>query len=398
MFTSYLAWRGETRQAARERALRHFSAADIETGRIRAQSRVPGRIIQQLMSIAFLAVLVFGGGSRTLADFAAMCGLGSWILELLVFSVAFTLIFAVLQLPADWYQGYYLEGKFGMRTMGLSAWFWDFAKQAIVGLVLSACLLIIVFATVRCFPRAWPVLGAGALIAFAALMSFLFPVLITPIFYRQTPLEDETLKAEVLEVARKGGVPASEVYVIDFSKRYRYPNAYFAGMGRTKRVVLFDTLIQNFTVAESRSVLAHEVGHWNHGHIWKGFLLSALGVILGMLLLRLGIGNETVRQFFRFRSATDLAIIPAVLLAMEAGGILLAPLASGISRQFEREADREAIRITADPETFIATEKKLHALSKSDILPHPLLHFWYASHPTALQRIAMAEEALRTGP
>jgi len=223
----------------------------------------------------------------------------------------------------------------------------------------------------------------------------LTPLLIAPLFNTFTRIEDEGLRRRVTELAGKAGIAVKDVFEMDASIRTKKHNAYFTGLGNTKRVVLYDTLIRDSSIDEVASVLAHEIGHWQRKHIWKGIALAGVGsaVLLFLLSKLLLVGANW--SAFRFDSPVDVASLPLIMLFLTLANFVGSPVQSSISRHFERQADWTALVLTDNPGTFIESEKKLALRNLADVDPPPFLEWFFYSHPSPLRRIRMAEEYRR---
>jgi len=210
--------------------------------------------------------------------------------------------------------------------------------------------------------------------------SFVYPVLVEPIFNDFTSLSDGPLRTDILELAESEGVPVDDVLVADASRRTTTLNAYVSGFGSSRRVVVYDNLLDDENEREVLAVVAHELGHARHDDVLTGSLLGAAGALLGVGLLGLlvpGVANP--RQ------------VPRILALVAVATFLASPVQNGISRRIETRADVDSLRTTQDPEAFIQLQKDLATTSLADPTPYRLSQFWFGSHPTALQRIALAE-------
>jgi STE24 endopeptidase len=234
---------------------------------------------------------------------------------------------------------------------------------------------------------------AAAAIFFAgyALLAMVVPVWIVPLFYRLTPLEDAALRARLMAVAARAGVAVVGVWVADQSKKSRTANAALTGIGRTRRIILFDTLIAHFTPAEIESVLAHELGHHVHGDIRRGLLAQGLLTLVTFWvadrLLRVGVGA------LGLDGPADPAGLPWLALVLTVLGLVAAPLANGFSRWIERQADDFALAMAGEPDAFIGAMERLAALNLAERRPHRLKELLLYSHPAIDRRIARARDS-----
>jgi STE24 endopeptidase len=263
----------------------------------------------------------------------------------------------------------------------------------LVGWILAILAAYPVVLLIRHLPAAWPLPAAAAVITISAFTIWISPWVIAPLFNRFSQVTDPRLVTAVHEIAEKAGLPVKRVLVMDASRRSAYLNAYFTGLGNSRRVVLYDTLLEacEHSPGEVLSVVAHELGHFSRRHILKFFLLQSLGAVAGLWLLKLLFDLQTFRDLLNVPSSASLSFLVALPFLGSLGGTLVAPLVAAISRRFERQADLAALDLTGDPEAFISLQLKLTRRAKADLL-HPLvLHRWYGTHPLPEERIAAAE-------
>jgi len=274
---------------------------------------------------------------------------------------------------------------YGLSDQPLSAWFVDRGTGLLVQTVTAAIALIVVIGAARRWPRAWPAVAATGLGALVMLASFVYPVLVEPLFNNFDSLPDGPLRTEVLRVADREGVPVDDVLVADASRRTTTLNAYVSGFGNTRRVVLYDNLVNDVPRDEVLSVVAHELGHAKYDDVLVGSVLGALGTVaaLGLLGLLLAPYRGSDRR-------PGPRSVPLLLALVAWGSLLAAPLENGISRRIETRADVTALETTHDPDAFIAVQKQLAVRGHSDPTPPAWSQFWFGSHPSVLERVRMA--------
>jgi Zn-dependent protease with chaperone function len=284
----------------------------------------------------------------------------------------------------------------GLSTQDWGPWLGDVGKFTAVQAVFAGLGGAVAIGLVRRFRRHWWAPAAVLLVAFGVLAIYLFPVVIDPIFNRFEPLPDGKLRSEVLALARKSGVDVGQVYRVDASRRTTGANAYVNGLGHTKRVVLYDTLIDRFPPDQVRSVVAHELGHVKHHDVPRGLLWLALVAPAGTFLTqqvaellgrRSGLGAARVRP--------GPAAIPAIALAAGVVSLALTGASNVLSRRVEASADAYALRLTADPRAFIGLERRLSISNVADPDPPRLLQDLFGTHPTTIQRIGVGEAFAR---
>ncbi len=275
---------------------------------------------------------------------------------------------------------------FGLSTQSLGAWLGDVAKSAGIGAFFAALGGALVLWLIRRFPKHWWAPSAGVVVAFAVLTLYLSPVVIDPLFNKFEPLPKGELRSEVLRLADRAGVDVGEVYGVDASRRTTAVNAYVAGLGHTKRVVLYDNLVEDFPPGQVRSVVAHELGHVVNNDVPKGILWIAIVAPAGMLLVqRLG------ERFAGDLGDADGRAIPAVALALALVSFGLTCAGNALSRPVEARADAFALEATRDPKAFIDLERGLTLRNLGDPDPPKLLHDLFGTHPTTRERLGFGE-------
>jgi len=277
----------------------------------------------------------------------------------------------------------------GLITQGWPGWAGDVVRSEAIGAGIAAAGGSLLVVGMRRFGRGWWLPGAAVVVAFGVVLTYASPIVLDPIFNRFTPLPAGQVRADVLELARRAGVDVGEVYVMDASRRTTAANAYVAGLGTTKRVVLYDTLLRDFDPAEVRLVVAHELGHVRYADVPRGLLWLALVAPFGMLAAaRLG-------ERLTPRDAPAHAAVPAVALALALLVPAITAIANQLSRAVERRADAYSLELTGEPETLVAFQRRIAIQNVSDPTPPPLLHALLGTHPTTLERIGLAEAVRR---
>ena len=273
--------------------------------------------------------------------------------------------------------------EFGLSNQAWGAYAVDVAKGLAVGVVATSIALVVLVGVARRWPRAWPAAAGLLLGGLVMLGSFVYPLLVEPLFNHFEPLPDGPLRTQVLELADQEGVQVDDVLVADASRRTTTLNAYVSGFGSSRRVVVYDNLVDDVDDRQILSVVAHELGHARHDDVLTGSLLGAAGALFGVGLLGLLIGGQG--------RMGDPRYVPRVLALVAVATLLASPVQNGISRRIETRADVDSLRATHDPEAFAEVQKQLALTSLADPTPYVWSHFWFGSHPTTLQRIALAE-------
>ena len=300
---------------------------------------------------------------------------------------------ALSGLPFDWFAQFRLEERFGFNTTTQKLWWLDRLKGLLLGLALGYPLLALVLKLVDWTGEWWWLWAWACLVTFQLAMAVVAPVLILPLFNKFTPLVEGNLSQRLQALGQRTGVSARSIQVMDGSKRSRHSNAFFTGFGRFRKLVLFDTLIQQLTEPELEAVLAHEIGHFKHRDIPKMIGASAASSLIGFYAVSWLARQAWFNQAFGF---SPDGIVPALWLCVLAGGVVtfwLSPLAHWWSRRCEYAADRYAANTMGERLSLTGALRKLNAENLSNLTPHPVYSGFYYSHPTLLER----ERALREG-
>ncbi|GAA4721656.1 M48 family metallopeptidase [Nocardioides conyzicola] len=277
----------------------------------------------------------------------------------------------------------------GLSNQGWGGFAADLVRTEVVQIVAMSVLLIVLIGCARRWERSWPAVAAALMGALVLLGSFVYPLLVEPIFNNFTSLPDGPLRTQVLALADREGVPVDDVLVADASRRTTTLNAYVSGFGGTRRVVLYDNLVNDVPQDQALSVVAHELGHAKHDDVLTGSLIGAAGAVFGVGLLALVVGALAGGGRPRMR---EPAVVPLVLALFAVGSLLSSPIQNAISRQIETRADVDALETTRDADAFEAVQRQLALRSLGDPTPPWLSQLWFGSHPTNLTRIAIARQ------
>jgi STE24 endopeptidase len=388
---------------AREKALQEkFTEQEIEDGyRLSVQLKLISWA-GIFLELGFLLAIAGTGRARWFADRFDRWSGARWWLALLYMGGFCFLALSLLSLPLAIIRLEVLQ-TWGMSHQALVDWLGDYGKRIGLSAGIGALVLIGWYALMRWLPRLWWAAAAALGSVLAVAFAWLLPIWIDPLFHTFTPLSQYTnpkikvtdlqqLQTSIPKLAAGAGVPVQEVLVMDASRQGSHTNAYFTGFGATRRIVLYDTLLENHTPAEIEVILAHEIGHWQHRHIAIGLTLGSVALLIGLYLLSCVLRWAINRRPFMLHSPADPAGLPLILLLAFAGSLLTQPVENAISRHFERQADWTALELTRQPEVFIAAERQLARDNKSNLVPNPLAVFWFATHPPAWERIDMARE------
>jgi len=331
--------------------------------------------------------------------FSSWIGDGIWAQSLVLLLV--TVFLSLFSMPLEWWEQFKLESRYGFNNSSWKLWVSDKLKGLGLTFLIGFPMIVLLLGFFSWFPKTWWMWGFIAFFAFQLLMVILYPMLIMPLFNKLEPLQDGSLKDRLLNLSERTGFQAKTIQVIDGSKRSTHSNAFFTGFGKFRRIVLFDTLIEQLEVAELEGVLAHEIGHYKKGHVPKMLIISALTGLAAFALLGWLTGSLWfIESFGFFRHAEDGAtlynqVVPAILLFTILTGYVtfwFGPFSNTMSRRHEYEADAFASAMIKSPDPLIRALRKLHEKNLSNLTPHPFFSRFYYSHPTLLER----EDALNS--
>lgn len=376
---------------------RDFSAAQIAREEAyHAAVRLPAytSLVVGLLVAAVLGLTPLG--ARLVSAVAAPFG-GGWWWRVLLGTVALTGVGRLLTLPWDaWSES--VRRRYGLSTRSWPAWGVDILKGYAVGLVLTVAVLVLVVGLARWQPQWWWATGAAAGAALVAALSFAFPVVVEPVFNDFTPMPDGPLRTSLLQLADVDSVPVDDVLVADASRRTTSLNAYISGLGATRRIVVYDTLVERAPADEVRLIVAHELGHAKEHDVGWGTVLGALGVASGICALALLGRWSWLLERAGVDALGDGRAVALVLALVAVLGFAAGPGQNLLSRRIETRADVHALELTRDPEMTVAMQRRLSVTNLSDLTPSPLVFGLFATHPTGPQRIALARDwALANG-
>ena len=345
-----------------------------------------------LLTAAYLVAVIATGAGVVLRDRVEAIG-PQWWLQLALALLALGGGHALLAFPLDVVRSFWLPRRFGLLHEPFVRWLWDGAKARLIGAVLALAGAVIVYGLLR--TTSWWWLWA-ALLFFAgyALLAFVAPIWLVPLFYRLVPLGDTDLRDRLLGVAQRAGVPVLGVWVADQSRKSRTANAAVVGLGRTRRILLFDTLIKEFPAAEVEAVLAHELAHQVHGDVRRGLLVQ--GALTLVMFRAADFALSAAVPRLSLDGPADLAGLPFLGLVVFALGLLALPLANAWSRRVERQADDFAVRMAGSGTSFVDAMERLAGLNLAERDPHFVEEFLLYSHPSIGRRVERARAMLQT--
>jgi len=347
------------------------------------------------VAFLFLVVLLVTGWSGWLRDLAYRMGSGNYSLSVFMYLLLLLVISKALSIGLDYY-GFRLERQYKLSTQRFRAWAWDEVKGFLVGLVLGSVVVELLYFTIRQWPQDWWILAWLLFMVLFIVLAQLAPVVLFPIFYKFEPLENEDLRRRLVMLSQRAGTRVRGIYRWRLSEKSRKANAALTGLGPTRRIILADTLLDNYTPDEIEAVLAHELGHHVHRHILKSILVQAVITFVGFWAANAILHYAVDRQLFEFVQISDFADLPLLALVSVTLSLLLMPVLNAYSRFNERQADRYAFESIASVEPFISSMNKLAEQNLAERAPSKWVEWFFHSHPSISRRLAAAEQWSRT--
>lgn len=341
------------------------------------------------LGLLLILVLLATGWNGTLRDLAMHGAYEHYTLAVFLYVLMLMLIGKLLGLTLDYY-GFRLERRYNLSNQKLRAWVWDETKGFLVGVVLASIVVEILYFIIREFPQHWWVIAWAAFLGLFVLMAQLAPVVLFPIFYKFEPLDNEDLKTRLLGLSERAGTRVRGVYKWNLSEKSKKANAALTGLGNTRRIILADTLLENYSADEIEAVLAHELGHHVHRHILKSIAVQA-GITLVGFWAANWVLHYAVDRTHMFVTVSDFANLPLLVLVSTVLSFLLLPALNAYSRYNERQADRYAFQSIPSVGPFISSMNKLADQNLAERSPSRWVEWFFQSHPAISRRVTAAE-------
>jgi len=348
-----------------------------------------------VVGFAFLLVLLVTGWSGWLRDLAYRMGFQNYSLAVFMYLLLLLAISKVLGMGLDFY-GFRLERRFKLSTQRFRSWLWDEAKGFFLGLILGGVVVEALYFTIREWPQNWWLLAWAIFMGLFVLMAQLAPVVLFPIFYKFEPLENEELRRRLVVLSERAGTRVRGVYRWRLSEKSKKANAALTGLGVTRRIILADTLLDNYSADEIEAVLAHELGHHVHRHILKSIFVQAAITLFGFWAANWALHYAVDHQLFEFVQISDFANLPLLALVATVLSFVLMPALNAYSRFNERQADRYAFESIARIEPFISSMNKLADQNLAERTPAKWVEWFFHSHPSISRRLEAAQNWGRT--
>lgn len=345
------------------------------------------------VSIGFLVLLLLTGWTNNLRDLATHIAPNYYYLRLFYYVLFLSILSKVIGLPLDYY-GFSLEHRFNLSNQKLASWTRDSIRGWLLGLVLATVLVEIIYWLIRISPDYWWFLAWMIFVAMFVFFAQIAPVLLFPLFYKFAPLQNEELKQRLVRLGERAGAHIRGVYEWKLSEKSKKANAALTGLGSTRRIILADTLLENYNDDEIEAVLAHELGHHVHGHMTKMIVVEALVTLAGFWaanqVLRYAIDQQKM-----FEHLTDFANLPLLVLASSLISLLLLPAINAYTRLTERQADVYCWKSVPSIDPYVSAMEKLNKQNLSESNPSRIVEVLFHSHPPVAKRIAAAQEWAR---
>jgi Zn-dependent protease with chaperone function len=339
------------------------------------------------------SVLLFAGFSARIRDWARRVG-RKWFFTIALYFAAFSLIVFVVDLPLSYYAGFVRQHAYGLSNQTFDKWARDEVTGLFIGIIGGALFIWVPYLLLKKSPRRWWLYTAALAIPFIVLVSLIQPIWIDPLFNRFGPMNDKGLEADILSLADRAGIEGSRVHEVAKSEDTNAVNAYVAGFGATKRIVLWDTILSKLDRSQILVVMGHEMGHYVLGHIWKLILIFSVLIGAGLYAVHRTAGWLINRYHdrFGFTELSDIASLPLIIVLFGIASLVITPVALAVQRHFEHEADRFGLEITQDNYSAATAFVKLQQENLAIPRPGVLYKWWRASHPTLGDRIDFSND------
>ena len=358
------------------------------SARLYSRTKMWLEIVGTALFFALTLVFVVSGLSKDLEEYVRRFVSNDY-LALLSFVLIVGIVETVLTSPLSYYSGFYLEHKYHLSNQSLFAWIREGLKGMIVSVPLALPILLFFFYCLKNFGMLWWLPVSAALFLVTVILARLAPVLIFPLFYKFEPLNEGSMKEKILTLCARVGVHVAGIFTFNLSKNTKKANAAFTGIGKSKRIILGDTLVQNFTDDEVETVFAHELGHYKMKHVWMMMLIGTLNSFLGLYFTAQLYAVSL--SWLGFAAPDQIGALPLLTLWLGVYSLVSSPISNHVSRINEYSADRYAIQITSNKDAFINALRKLARINLAETSPPAIVEFLFHSHPSIEKRVRAIE-------
>jgi STE24 endopeptidase len=358
--------------------------------RAREYARIRRRmlLLDLAVSVVYMLLWLLPGWSLALRQWVTGITDNNWLI-VAGYGLVFVVIFGLVNLPLSYYSGYVLAHRYGMSTQTLAGWISDEVKGGALALVIGGLAGELVYWALRVAPTTWWLWAAVGYLLFTVVLASLAPTLLLPLFFKLTPLDNPDLSARLERLAAQAGAKVRGVYRMNLSSRTTAANAMVTGLGSTHRIVIGDTLLDEFSPDEIETVMAHELGHYVYRDIWSGVLVSTAVALVGFYLASIALAAGV--QAFSLYGVSDVAGLPLLGLIAIGFALLTMPLTNGFTRFVEARADKYALKVTHKPQAFASAMTRLANQNLAEFDPEPWVEFLLYDHPATSKRVAMAQ-------
>jgi STE24 endopeptidase len=304
---------------------------------------------------------------------------------LIIYTISIGFIGSVLFFPVNYFTEFYLEHKYNLSNQTFWKWIFENMKETAVGSAIGFPMLLLFYFVLNYFGQMWWLPFGIVVFILSVILARIVPIFILPMFYKITPIDDESLKERIISLSNAAGMKVENVFKFDMSKNTKKANAAFTGLGKSKRILLGDTLLENYSSDEIETVIAHELGHFKKKHIIKNIITGTVFSFLTFFLIAIFYSMSV--SWFGFTSIIQISALPLIVLWGSLIGLILKPVTNFLSRKYEYEADEYAVLATNKKEEFISTLEKLTDQNLGDREPQPLIEWFFYSHPSIKKRI-----------
>lgn len=341
-----------------------------------------------ILFFAIMVILLFTGLSKQIESIAYSYTSNDYI-ALLIFLGIIGAAESIINFPLSFYSGYILEHKYELSNQTLAKYFKEKLKVLALGIVLGVPMLLVFFYVLRTFESSWWLVLGIVMFLFSIILGRVAPTLIMPLFYKFKPIENESIKEKIMQLCNKANVKIQGIFTFDMSKDTKKANAAFTGIGKSKRIIIGDTLMNNFSEEEIETVFAHEMGHYTKKHILKIMAVSTIVTFAGLYVTSILYKHSL--GYFGFTGVSQIAAVPLLFLYLSLYSLITSPLTNILSRKFEWEADTYALEMTNNKGAFISAMEKLADQNLADKTPNKVIEFLFHSHPSIDKRVEFAK-------
>jgi len=350
-------------------------------------------IVDNVWGLLVPAAFLFTGFSATMRGWSYRIG-KKWFFAIALYFIVFSAVTFVLDLPRVYYEGFVREHAYGLSNQTFAKWASDQLTGLVVGIVGGVAFLWVPYLLLKRSPRRWWLYTGLAAIPFIVLVALVQPIWVDPLFNTFGPMKDRALEADILHLAERAGIEGSRVFEVAKSEDTKAVNAYVAGFGATKRIVLWDTIIAKLNRQQLLVVMGHEMGHYVLGHVWKQILILSSLIVVALYAVHRASGWLIAkhRARFGFEALSDVASLPLILILFGVASLVVTPVALAVSRHFEHEADRFGLEITRDNHAAATAFVTLQQENLGVPRPGPIYTWWRESHPPLGERIDFSND------